>query len=194
MVLVSTTPRISHRERLLGGLAAAVREKGLRQTHIADIVRHARTSRRTFYEHFADKDACYLAMIGAAGDVLLAAVEDAVDLGRPWDEQIDLAVDRYVEMLGVDPALTVSFFRDAPALGAPAAAEQRRMVDAFADLVVRLVESGGNPPVRREVAVMLVGGLQELEVHAVESGEEVATISPVAKDVLKAALDPQRRR
>ena len=41
--------------------AAASAEKGYAATTIADIVRHARVSKRTFYEHFADKEDCLLA-------------------------------------------------------------------------------------------------------------------------------------
>ncbi|MBF6248423.1 TetR family transcriptional regulator, partial [Nocardia elegans] len=37
------------RRRLLDGMAAAVRERGYRDATVADVVRHARTSRRTFY-------------------------------------------------------------------------------------------------------------------------------------------------
>src|SRR5436309_3282404 len=46
------------RQRLLDGLRQAIREQGLPQLTISDIVRNARTSKRTFYECFADKDAC----------------------------------------------------------------------------------------------------------------------------------------
>ena len=34
--------------RLMEGLAASIREKGLAQTQVSDIVRHAHASRRTF--------------------------------------------------------------------------------------------------------------------------------------------------
>ena len=37
------------RRRLLDGLAASISERGYRDTTVADIVRHARTSKRTFY-------------------------------------------------------------------------------------------------------------------------------------------------
>src|SRR3954468_2438457 len=40
------------RRRLLDALAASIAEKGYQNTTIADIVRGARTSRRTFYENF----------------------------------------------------------------------------------------------------------------------------------------------
>ena len=42
--------------RLLDGLAASIRQKGLSRTQVSDIVGHARASRRTFYKHFPDKD------------------------------------------------------------------------------------------------------------------------------------------
>ena len=38
------------RGRLLDGLATSIGERGYRDTTVADIVRHARTSKRTFYE------------------------------------------------------------------------------------------------------------------------------------------------
>src|SRR5437016_2311545 len=40
------------RRRLLDGLAESIITRGYRSTTIAEIVSHARTSRRTFYEHF----------------------------------------------------------------------------------------------------------------------------------------------
>ncbi len=61
------------RERLLQGMATAVRERGFRDTTVADVVRHARTSRRTFYAYFPDKQACYIALLQEAN---AAMVED----------------------------------------------------------------------------------------------------------------------
>ena len=46
------TPKDEQRARLLDGLAAAIREKGLAQTQLGDIAHHAKTSRRTLYKHF----------------------------------------------------------------------------------------------------------------------------------------------
>src|SRR5687768_12356230 len=50
-----------HRRRLLDGLAACIRERGYPDTTVADIVRAARTSRRTFYAQFADRQECLVA-------------------------------------------------------------------------------------------------------------------------------------
>ena len=53
------------RQRLLDGLAAAIDERGYRASTVADIVRHARTSKRTFYDQFASKEQCFLELLQA---------------------------------------------------------------------------------------------------------------------------------
>ena len=50
-------------DRLLDGLAASITERGYRETTVADVVRHAKTSKRTFYEQFATKDACLIELL-----------------------------------------------------------------------------------------------------------------------------------
>src|SRR4029079_11859450 len=59
------------RARLIEGLAAALTEKGYADISVADIVQHARVSKRTFYQHFADKEACYLATYSALSEDVL---------------------------------------------------------------------------------------------------------------------------
>ncbi|MGK8503292.1 TetR/AcrR family transcriptional regulator [Nocardia asiatica] len=56
-------PDSGFRRRLLDGMAVAVRERGYQDTTVADVVRHARTSRRTFYEHFSSKQDCFIALL-----------------------------------------------------------------------------------------------------------------------------------
>ena len=48
-----------NRERLIAAMAASVEERGYADTTVADVVRLARTSRRTFYEHFQDRADCF---------------------------------------------------------------------------------------------------------------------------------------
>src|SRR5438309_7877518 len=64
----------SQRQRLLYGVTTTVAEKGYGPTTIGDITARAGVSKKTFYEHFADKLACFL----AAHDVGAQAMLDAV--------------------------------------------------------------------------------------------------------------------
>jgi AcrR family transcriptional regulator len=182
-----------HRERLLEGLAASIRERGFWGTKVADIVGHARTSRRTFYECFDDKDACFLELVDRTADALIEHVESAVDPSSPWVDQVDQAVDSYIEALMTDPAMTVTLTRELPALGERGMAAQRAAIERFAELCVRLVDTeefrrAGIPALGLDSALMLTGGLNQMIVHVVERGDSVDSIAPVAKDVIKAVL------
>src|SRR5262249_35091475 len=61
------------RVRLVTGMLEAVEARGFAGTTIADVARHARVSKRTFYEHFDSKEACFLAAYVAASDEMLKA-------------------------------------------------------------------------------------------------------------------------
>src|SRR4051812_42933268 len=88
---VATGP--GHRERLVLGMVTAVAERGYAATTITDVVRHARVSRRTFYEHFADKEACFLAAYDAVSDAVLADIAGAAEEAAGWESRVLAAVD-----------------------------------------------------------------------------------------------------
>ena len=71
-----------HRARLTAGLATAIAEKGYAAVTIADVVRVARVSKRTFYEHFPDKEACFLALYAETSDELLELIAHRRRRGR----------------------------------------------------------------------------------------------------------------
>lgn len=190
-------PKASHRERLLGGLAESIREKGLQRTQISDVVRHAHTSRRTFYECFADKESCFVELIRASSVALVAEIRAAVDPDAGWETQVDQAIDAYLDGLARDPAVTATISRELPTLGARGAALQHEGVERFAGLVVALAGSDGMRaagvrPVPLQTAVMLVGGMSELVVRAIHRGEGLAPVAATAKAVVKAVIDPAR--
>src|SRR5947209_3547108 len=116
--------RSENRTRLLEGLAASLREKGLQRTQITDIVRHARTSRRTFYECFEDKESAFVELIRQSSNGVMELVEMETDESAPWDAQVDRAVDVYLGALAEDPALTATVSRELPTLGERGAALQ----------------------------------------------------------------------
>src|SRR5947209_5010161 len=138
----ATAPAPGHRERLLAAMAGSIEEKGYRETFVGDVVRIARTSRRTFYENFADREACFLALFDWAHEEMMAAVADAVSTELPWQRQVDDALDAWLGVLSARPKLWWSLARELPALGSEGTARQRAGIIRFADLLVALVESG----------------------------------------------------
>jgi AcrR family transcriptional regulator len=192
-----TTPAVipeglGHRERLIAAMAASIEEKGYRQTTVADVVRIARTSRRSFYEHFEDREACFLALFDATNDDTMEQIAAAVRPDRPPEEQVDQALGAYIDNVMAHPALYKSFVRELPALGQAGADRQLAVIERFAQ---QLVESGRREqpeimarPLTLDTAIMIVGGLRELAVISLQQGRDVRELRETAGEPIKAIL------
>jgi AcrR family transcriptional regulator len=179
------------RGRLLGGLALAIVEKGYGATTIADVVRHARVSKRTFYEHFADKEACYLALYAAVNDQLLALIAQAVHGSGSWRERVEAAARAYLSELAAQPALTRTFLVEIQAAGPRALAARRAMHERFAEHLRALTAQAAADepaiaPLSPALATAVVGGINELMLQAVEDGRarELADLTGVATELI----------
>ena len=185
------------RRRLLEGMAAAIRECGFRDSTVADVVRHARTSRRTFYEHFPSKQACFIALLQEANAAMVRQIAAAVDPGTRWDVQVRQAIEAWIAGAQSDLALTLSWIRDLPSLGSDARHLQREALEAFVVLIQNLsdtpeLRAAGVAPPSRQLAILLLGGLRELIATTVEDGGDIADITEVAVRATQALLGPRR--
>jgi AcrR family transcriptional regulator len=184
------------RLRLLEGLAASIRERGYRATTVADIVRHARTSKRTFYDQFGGKEQCFLELLRVEIGQLAEDIRVAVDPEADWHRQIRQAVEAYVGNIESRPAITLSWIRELPSLGDVARPVQRQGLEQLTNLLINLSGSPGFrranlPPLTAPLAVILVGGLRELIALAVEDGRPVREIVEPAVDASVAMLGPR---
>jgi AcrR family transcriptional regulator len=189
-------PARAFRQRLIEGLAESIRARGFRDTTIADIVRHARTSRRTFYAEFASKDECYVALLDLMNAELRDMIAAAVDPAAPWQEQVRQAVVAYVDATASDPAVTLSWIREVPALGIAGRQVQRRAMDALSGLLIELANSGrfaeaGTVTMTRPLAFILLGGIRELTAVIVEDSGDITDLTEVAADAAIALLRPR---
>jgi AcrR family transcriptional regulator len=192
-VLDDTDP---FRLRLLDGLAASIGERGYGATTIADIVRHARTSKRTFYDQYASKEQCFLELLLADNEKLGESIRAAVDPEADWQLQIRQAVEAYVKTIEARRAVTLSWIRELPSLGDAARPVQRRGLRLLSSLLIDLSASPGFrraelPPLTAPLAVILLGGLRELTALAVEDGRPVREIVEPAVDASVALLGPR---
>lgn len=184
------------RQRLLDGMAAAIAERGFRESTVADVVRHARTSRRTFYEHFASKQACFIALLREVNAEMIRQITAAVDPRAPWDMQVRQAIEAWIAVSKSRPALTLSSIREVPALADDAVQLQRELLEAFIVLTQTLADTpqlraAGIVPPPRQFAIILLGGLRELVATTVEDGGDISDIAEVAVRATKAMLGPQ---
>ncbi|WP_328455924.1 MULTISPECIES: TetR/AcrR family transcriptional regulator [unclassified Amycolatopsis] len=195
MTTVTTVETRQFRQRLLDGLAASITETGFRETTVADVVRRARTSRRTFYEHFSGKEACFIALLADANRDMIRQISEAVDPAAPWADQVRQAIEAWIACAESEPAITLSWIRDVPALGVTSRELQREAMEGFIAMTQRLTDTAemraaGISPPSRQLAIMLLGGLRELIATTVEDGGRAGDVTELAVRASIALLGP----
>lgn len=183
------------RQRLLDALEECIAEEGYPKTTVADIVRRAKTSRRTFYEHFESRDACFIALLTDANADQVAQIAAAVDAEAPWRTQVRQAIEAWIASGELRAALMLSWIRDVPALGSAARGLQREAMENFIAMVHTLGDTSefraaGIGPVSRQRIIMLLGGLRELVAITVEEGGRMTDIADEAVEASIALLAP----
>jgi AcrR family transcriptional regulator len=188
-----------HHRQLLQGMAACVADKGYGATTIADVVRSARVSKSTFYAHFADKEACYVALYSAVVNNVLDAMREADSAARrdglPWREHL-VAVNRaYLGALAGGGELTRSMLIEVQTAGPAALAMRRDVLDRYVRFMRAVCDGlrSTDPRLRRlspGLTLGVVGGVNEVVMQAIETGpfEGVMALVALATDLWAAPL------
>ncbi|WP_205695874.1 TetR/AcrR family transcriptional regulator [Conexibacter sp. SYSU D00693] len=186
----------SHRDRLLAAMADALRERGFRGTTVADVVRHARVSRRTFYEHFEDLVACYLALGDVLGDLVLAQIRAAASLDKPLEERLDAATDAYLRSLTSEPELTRTYGYEMYLAGERGIERLHAVHEKAAQVLHDLVEEARErePDLQAlpvDTAIVIVAGIRELATRVFDAPDPARRrreVQDVARGLLRAVL------
>jgi AcrR family transcriptional regulator len=180
-----------HRARLMDGMAAAFAKRSYSETTIADIVRHAGVSKRTFYEHFGAKEECLLALYVAASERVLAAIEAAVATARGLDQQIAAATTAYLARMQAHPQLMRTLLIEILAAGPTGLAVRRDIHQRYAALLRRLVSRTHRRPLSAAMASAVVGGINELILQAVldDRIDRLLDLAGPAADLVHAVVD-----
>jgi AcrR family transcriptional regulator len=199
---VETTPSLlrdddtmDHRQRLLLGLSRALAERPYAELTIADVVRHARVSKRTFYEHFADKEACFLATYLAISSALLERIVQAAGREPAGEAQLSATTEAYFSALERERPLLRAFLSEVHAVGPAALAMRRKIHQRFAELLCTLAKraSEERDDVRElspELALAVVGGINELILlHASEhDSSDLSKVRETASELIRRTL------
>jgi len=150
------TVRESQRWRLLEAVVEATARAGYAETTVADVIAVAGVSRKTFYEHFADKEAVFLAAYEVVADRVIAALVATGAAHADADARRTAQVERFLAILDRDRAAARVFMVDV--LGAGPVALRRRAVvnQRFAETVFG---DASVPAIRRDA---VVGGVNQV--------------------------------
>jgi AcrR family transcriptional regulator len=189
----------SQRQRLMHGVVTTVGERGYGPTTIADIAAAAGISKKTFYEHFTDKQACFLAAYDDGSKALFSAVVSAaraaVDAGEGPVEQLRLSTGAYLDFMAREELYARVFFLETFSAGPEAVARQRQCRADFAGSLRRWHSSARRThpdwpegtALRYEAAT---GGVHEVTLGRVATGKAASLpkLLPELVDIQMAVL------
>ena len=179
----------NQKERLYGAMVAAVNEKGYQATTVSDLVTISGVSSRTFYNLFADKQACFVATMEA---MIAAAIAYATQrAGAPaedpapggielpeappsqgsWEERARAGLASFVQMVAAQPAAAKLAMVEAYAAGPEALVPLENAIAGFEWLTEQVIaqspERAGMP---KEMTMALMGAQQEMVRNRLREG------------------------
>ena len=125
----------SQRERLIAGLAQVVNERGYNETTIAHITSAAQVSRRTFYEHFESKEACFLAAFDIVIEHLHRLIGQAIEPIPDWPHRIAAGLRAMLRFFAEEPELARLTMVDSLTAGPAVAERYREVIFSFTPLL-----------------------------------------------------------
>jgi AcrR family transcriptional regulator len=133
------------------------------------VVANARISRRTFYEHFEDKEACFLETYRIGCENGIAQIDEAVRaLDQPdWRTRLAVSLETYLAILAAEPHFARVLLIEVLGAGPRALAMREQVLAVYVEhyRVLRELaraEEPDLPAVPDEFLRALVGGIAEL--------------------------------
>ncbi len=183
-VIAREQARERQRLRLAAAMIECVAEGGYRATRVADVIARAGVSRKTFYEHFANKEDCLLATYDLIAAEAMRRLETAYRQAEGWPGRVEAAIRALFEAAIENPgALRLSLLEIA-AVG-PAGIERReRSIERYEGFIREaLTLAPGEGVVTDVMLKAIVGGLNRVlyrRVHHADAEELRALVPDLA--------------
>jgi AcrR family transcriptional regulator len=189
------TPRkevlANQRERFFGAMVASVSARGYRATTVGDLAEISGVSSGTFYEHFPDKQGCFLATLEAIIEAAIgyAARQAGERVGDPapggvtlpgetgggdsWEARANQGLRAFAEMIVAQPAAARLALVEAYTAGPEALVPLEQAMAGFEWLTRQVIEqSPQRAGMPEEMVMALMGAQQEIARNRLREGRE----------------------
>ncbi|MCQ4129042.1 TetR/AcrR family transcriptional regulator [Rhodococcus erythropolis] len=126
----------SQRGRLCLAMMDLAADIGYHATSVADVVKSAGVSKRTFYELFDGMDDCFATALETCVAIALTKMNEATETTADqsdWHDLLTVSVHTYLSTLAVEPKAARAMHIEILNAGPAASAARLRMVQIFAD-------------------------------------------------------------
>jgi len=161
----------TQRERILAATERLIAEKGCPATTIEAIVKAAGVSSITFYEHFSDKEACFVDAFDRAVEEIRVELREAVPAELSWPDQVREGLRALAQAIAIDPARARMCLVEAQRGGPQLLAHYEAALDSVVPVLRegRVLDSG-TEGLSETLEEAIVGGLAWLLRERLELG------------------------
>lgn len=132
--LPSDLVRAVQRERLIAAILNAVADLGYLETNVQDVIDRAGVSRPTFYEHFSNKEDCFLAAFDTSAERLQKKIDGAARKGGAvWRDRVRYSLESLLRFAAREPDTARTMIVEARAASATAVRRRVELMDHFAE-------------------------------------------------------------
>ncbi|GAA3212079.1 hypothetical protein GCM10020216_017080 [Nonomuraea helvata] len=176
------TVRSSQRERLIEAMLQLVARRGYAATTVPDVIAAARVSRNAFYQQFADKEACFLALCERDLPELIEEIRTAAAAPDDWRAANLRGLRAYLRWWQGRPAYAQAYFVELPRAGERAVAQRDRAYHPFVGMVTAMAARARQadpalPPLPATTARLIVYGVTAFVEAEVREGRVTGLLS-----------------
>jgi len=131
------------RRRAIEAMAASVAERGYARTTVADVLRLAGMSRRTFYRIYQNREECFLDTYAVVSDEALAHITRSSGPGSGECEGIEEPLRAVLEYLASRPAHAHVLVTEPVSAGGQSVERHAATLGAFRDRLQPVLVAGG---------------------------------------------------
>jgi AcrR family transcriptional regulator len=151
------------RARLMAATIAVIGEKGYSGTTVADVIARAGVSRKTFYEHFADVQGCFLAIYEAITKEGISRVQRAYEEAEGWPDRVEAAIRVLFESAIESPDALRLIMIEIAAAGQAGLAQRERVMVQYARFIREGLElAPGQGTVSDITLRAVIGGINKV--------------------------------
>jgi AcrR family transcriptional regulator len=172
----------NQRARLVDAAMHVFGTRSFGDARVADVLERAVISRKTFYEQFADKEACFMAAYEAAATRARDAVRGAARGHERRSDGVRAGIHELMRFMAAEPELARLLVVEVAGAGPAAMRRRSESVRSFAALLAPT--SGDRLPVAAQVTA---GGIWEV-VHALVMDGRADELPELADALVEIAL------
>src|SRR4051794_2108004 len=143
----------------------AAAKLGYLETNVQDVIDRAGVSRPTFYEHFSNKEDCFLAAFDSSAERLRKLVHAAADgAGNVWRDRVRCGLEALLGFASSEPDTARTLIVEARAASDSAVRRRVELLDEFARCLDEEARTllPTPPPKPNATAAGIVGGVESL--------------------------------